>query len=419
MIDSRVHLFYMVGYAEPSWFWQSEARRQGEEIDKFIGRSKKIEQATSQIVSPNDPPETKLKKLYARVQKLRYVSYEPERSGQENRRENLKENKTVEDVWVHGYAFNNEINYLFVAMARAAGLHASVVRLTDRRRAALDTTVLDASQLNATVVLVRMGDQNLYLDPATRFCPYGLVPWFETGVRGLELGLVGDAFTRIPGRTPDTAVTRRTTSAKLTPAGELEGTLQIAFTGQEALTRRLESYGSDETGRRKALEDEIKEWLPSSASVEIKKDEPWESSDEDLRVECTFIVPNFATVTGRRKLFPLAILQSTRTNPFKSEKRKYPIYFDYAYQVEDKITWSLPEGFQVEALPSGYDYQNNYFRYHTAITPGPSELAFQRVTSLNGFIFDVGSYRLIKTSFEQMIGNDNKQVVLRQSPPKS
>jgi hypothetical protein len=91
-------------------------------------------------------------------------------------------------VWVHGYAFNNEINYLFVAMARAAGLHASVVRLTDRRRAALDTTVLDASQLNATVVLVRMGDQNLYLDPATRFCPYGLVPWFETGVRGLELG---------------------------------------------------------------------------------------------------------------------------------------------------------------------------------------------------------------------------------------
>jgi hypothetical protein len=130
-------------------------------------------------------------------------------------------------------------------------------------------------------------------------------------------------------------------------------------------------------------------------------------------------VPNFATVTGRRKLFPLAILQSTRTNPFKSEKRKYPIYFDYAYQVEDKITWSLPEGFQVEALPSGYDYQNNYFRYHTAITPGPSELAFQRVTSLNGFIFDVGSYRLIKTSFEQMIGNDNKQVVLRQSPPKS
>jgi hypothetical protein len=52
-------------------------------------------------------------------------------------------------------------------------------------------------------------------------------------------------------------------------------------------------------------------------------------------------------------LFPLAIFQSPRMNPFKSEKRKYPIYFDYAYQLEDKITWTLPDGFQVEGLPSG------------------------------------------------------------------
>jgi hypothetical protein len=84
-------------------------------------------------------------------------------------------------------------------------------------------------------------------------------------------GLAGGEFAPIPGRLPDAAVTRRTTSAKLTPEGELEGTLQVAFSGQEALSRRLESYDEDETGRRNTLEDEIKEWLPTGANVEIKK----------------------------------------------------------------------------------------------------------------------------------------------------
>lgn len=195
----------------------------------------------------------------------------------------------------------------------------------------------------------------------------------------------------------------------------MEGTLQLAFTAQEALSHRLEYYDEDETGRRKALEDEIKAWLPEGAKVDIKKAEPWESSDQDFRVECTFTVPNFATVSGHRMLFPPAIFQAPRTNPFKSEKRKYPIYFDYAYQVEDKIAWTLPDGFQVEGLPSGYSYQTNYISYKTSIAPDRTGLIFQRIKSMNGFIFDAGSYTIIKAAFEQIVGNDNKQVVLRQS----
>jgi hypothetical protein len=246
LLNSRVHFFYVLGYASPSWFWRDEARRQGEQIDKFIGHSKKIDQATARIVSPSDPPETKLRKIYARVQQLRYLSYEPKKSGQESKRENLKENKSVEDVWERGYAFSNEINYLFVAMVRSAGLQASIVRLTERNRSVLDKTVLDTSQLDATVVLVRLGTQDLFFDPATRFCPYGLLPWAETGVHGLQIGIMGGDFAPIPGRTSDAAIIKRTATVELSSEGMLEGTLRVAVSGQEALSRHLESYDEDE-----------------------------------------------------------------------------------------------------------------------------------------------------------------------------
>jgi Domain of Unknown Function with PDB structure (DUF3857) len=416
LINSRVHFFYMLGFAAPSQFWRDEAKRQGKEIDKFIGHSKTIEHALGGIILPQDPPETKVQKIYACVQQLRYLSYESRKSGQENKRESIKANKNVEEVWERGYASTNEINYLFVALLRAAGFSATITQLASRSHSILDPQVPDATQLNATVVVVRVGDKDLFLDPATRFCPYGLLPWEETGVHALQLGDVWNDFLRIPGRGSDTAITKRTATAKLLPDGTLEGVVHVTYSGQEALRKRLSLYDEDEGGRRKALEEEIKQWLPASAIVEIKKDEPWESSEEDLRVESSFTVPEFATINGRRLMFPLALFQSNETNPFKSDKRAYPVYFDFAYQTEDDIQWTFPEGFQPEALPKPHTYQNNFFHYQSRLTP---EFKFKRSTQLEGFIFDPGMYTLIKRCYEQMITDDHSStIVLQQAPSK-
>jgi hypothetical protein len=416
LINSSVHFFYMLGFASPNQFWRDEAKRQGKEIDKFIGHSKAIEHALAGIISPEDPPETKVRKIYARVQQLRYLSYESRKSGQENKHENIKANKNVEEVWERGYASTNEINYLFVALLRAAGFNATITQLASRSHSILDPQVPDATQLNATVVVVRVGDKDLFLDPATRFCPYGLLPWEETGVHALQLGDVFNDFFRIPGRGSETAITKRTATVKLLPDGTLEGAVNVTYHGQEALRKRLSLYDEDEGGRRKALEEEIRQWLPASAIVEIKKDEPWESSEEDLRVESSFTVPEFATLSGRRLMFPLALFQSNETNPFKSDKRAYPIYFDYAYQTEDDIQWTFPEGFQPEALPKSYTYQNNFFHYQSRFTP---ELKFKRSAQLEGFIFERGMYTLIKRCYEQMITDDHSStIVLQQTTAK-
>ena len=416
MFNSRVHFFYMVGLATAESFWRDEARRQGTEVDKFIGHSKKIERALAGIVSPQDSPETKVRKIYARVQQLRYLSYESRKSGQENKRENIKPNKNVEEVWERGYASTNDINYLFVALLRAAGFEATLAQLASRSHSILDPQIPDATQLNATVVMVRVGDKDLFLDPATRFCPYGLLPWEETGVHALWLGAVWHDFPRIPGRSSDTAVTKRTAAVKLLVDGTLKGVVHLTYSGQEALKKRLSLYDEDEGGRRKALEEEIKQWLPASAVVEVSKAEPWESSEDDLRVEGAFTVPEFATVSGRRLIFPLAVFQSNETSPFQSDKRTYPIYFEYAYQTRDDIECAFPEGFQPEAQPKPFTYDNNFFHYRCNFSP---ELKFTRSMQLEGFIFERGMYTLVKRGYEQMItGDHGSTIVLQQTTTK-
>ena len=62
-----------------------------------------MEEAVSQIVSPNDPPEVKLRKIYDRVQQIRNTSYELRKTEQETKREKEKAAENVEEVWKWGY----------------------------------------------------------------------------------------------------------------------------------------------------------------------------------------------------------------------------------------------------------------------------------------------------------------------------
>ena len=414
-INSRVHFFYVLG--NPYGFWSELGMRQGRELEVFIGHSKKIEQATAKIVSDSDSPEAKLRKIYTAVQQIRYVSYEPVKTEKQSKQENLKENKNVEDVWNHGYAFTNEINYLFVAMARAAGFQAWAVKLVDRSRSVIDRAVLDGSQLDATVVMVKMGNDNLFLDPATRFCPYGLLPWGESGVRGLRISDFGADFQAIPAPGSDSAIIRRSASVKVDSNGTIEGKVQVAFAGQEALQRRLENYDEDEVGRQKALEDEVKGWLPAGANVEISRVDAWEDSDKDLKAEASFSVPGFATVSGRRLLVPLAVFQARPTHHFDSARRTYPIYFEYSYRVEDDIRWIFPEGYRPESIPSPHSFQNASFRYKTTLAPTAAGLDFSRTFAMDGFLFDPKSYGMLQDTFHKVTAGDAEQAVLQQKPP--
>src|SRR5262249_36092260 len=131
-VKSSVTFFYLVGPLMLRNYWESVAQERTARFSPFIGDPKKLKPLLSGIISPSDPPETQLRKLYARVQKIRYLSYEPAKTEQEVKRESLKANKNVEDVLKHDYAAANEINLVLVALARAAGFVSAPLEVKSR-----------------------------------------------------------------------------------------------------------------------------------------------------------------------------------------------------------------------------------------------------------------------------------------------
>lgn len=409
-LTSRVHFYYRVG-----WFlnyWSNLSKAQSDAHEKLIEKTHFLEHAANEIAPVTDPPETRLRKLYAHVQQVRYLSYEPKKTEKETKREHLAENKSAEDIFRRNYAYRNDINYLFTALARSAGFDASVVQVVDRSSAVFEAQVPDASQLNANVVLVRLKGQDLYFDPATRFCPYGLVPWFESDTHGIRWDKINGNIVTVTAPSDEIGATERTASLKLQSDGSLEGTLEIVFTGQEALDWRLSASDEDDEGRRKLIEDEVKDLAPAGATIDIDEVTGWQDSEQPLRVKCHLHAPRFATFTSRRMLFPLSVFQANSTNPFPQVYRTQPVYFARGYRTADKIQISIPTGYKLEALPAESESTTEFAKFSAKRSNDKGVVRLERHTEMTGYFFPVQSYFSLRAYFQNLRQSDAQNVVL-------
>src|SRR5262249_28008018 len=151
-----------------------------DETEHFIGSRREIAEAAAQTIGTEADPEKKLRLLYARAQKVRNLSFEHERTRAETKKERIKDNQNVADVLAHDYGWQTQIRRLFVALARAAGFEASILRVSDRKVHVFNRSVLSRRQLDAEMAVVKVKGQDVYFDPGVRFCPYGLQRWSHT-----------------------------------------------------------------------------------------------------------------------------------------------------------------------------------------------------------------------------------------------
>jgi hypothetical protein len=409
----RANLFYTVGFYTEDAYWSGVATRRGEALEKFIGKSSAIQSEAASLQNPNDPDETRLRQIYDRVQKIRAVDYEAAKTEKEKKQENLKENNSAVDVLVHGYAYANQINLLFVALARAAGFDATPLMISSRKQAFFMKGYPNEQQLNAMVVLVRTRNGFVYLDPATKFCPYGLLPWEETDAGGVLEDSQRPKLWTTPASKSKDAIMRREADLKLSSDGGLTGKVAVRFFGQEALNVRLDAIREDEAERRKELEDSFKSTLVQGATVKLLKVEGLDDAQVPLRAEFEIDVPNFAVPAGKRLLLPVGVFHSHEKNPFSSPNRTHPIYFGYPHESYEEVRIELPAGIDVESLPADTKADRGAFYYEFSSKKDGNLLEMTRTFRVSGYFYALEQYNNVSQFYSRMLEGDSQQAALR------
>jgi len=416
-LKSRVDFIYsdeLLDLKDADKFWHSVGKKRNGRLEDFVGKRKAMEQAVAQIVSPNDPPEVKLQKIYARVQQLRNTSFEVERTEQEQKREKQKDASNVEDLWKLGYGNGRDLTWLFLGLARAAGFEAYGVWVSDRQNYFFNPVALQSDRLDTNVVLVKLNGNDLYFDPGAAFTPYGLLPWEETGVQGLRLDKDGGSWVTTLMPASSMSKINRTANLKfMSDSGSLEGKLTVSYTGLEASRRRREENHEDETNRKKFLEDEVREFVPAAIDVELTSKPDWTSSSSPLVAEFDLKVPGWVSGAGRRALMPVGLFGATEKHLFDHAERVHPIYFDFLFQTVDDITVELPDGWKVSTMPDQHNDSGKVVSFNTKASLENNKLHLSRILDVNIPLLDQKYYGALRNLFMSVRAGDEQQVVLQ------
>lgn len=414
-LKARVDFIYSEDSFEkdPDKYWKKLGKKRNEYMESFAGKRKAMEEAVAGIVSPGDTPEVKLQKIYARVQQIRNTSYEQEKTEQEQKRDKEKYLDNVELIWKKQYGDGVNLTWLFLALARAAGFEASGMWVADRRNYFFYPQTMDGRRLDANVVVVKVNGKDLFFDPGAEFIPFGMLPWAETGAKGLKLDKDGGTWAETPVPTSKDSSIMRKADLKLSDTDELEGKLVVTYTGLEASQRRVDERFADDAAHKKYLEDEVKEAIPIACEVELTNQPDWKSSSAPLVAEYTLKVVGWVSGAGRHALFPVGLFSAPEKHLFDHANRVHPIYFEFPFQRVDDITIDLPLGWQISTVPEPQTLDAKAITYNLQAKNEKGALHLNRVLNVDIVMLPQEKYEVLRKIFQVVRTVDEEQVTLQ------
>lgn len=410
-LKARLNLHYTVGKVDMDKYWTEYVKETTDEVENFIGNRSGIKKAAMEIAAGAETDEAKLRKLYEKVQSIRNLSFEQEKSEQELKREKIKDTRNIEHLLREGYGYRNELNRLFVGLARGAGFDASIVRVAPRDEQFFTKSVPYGHLLTGEVAQVTVGGKPRYFDPGTPHAAFEQLPWEITTVAGVRLRR------KEPGEwlmTPDGDVALTKRHAELELDGDvLKGTVRLTYSGQAALIKRLELHTHDEATNRKTIENEAKDLLPAGSTITLKSLGKIDGVGEPLVAELDVALSGVGAFTGSRAIVPMSVFTTTRKNPFAPEKRKHAIYFSYPRRHEDQVTLKMPAGYVVEGLPKPQRLDLGGVSYALVWSQHDKGVTLTRLYDVKTVSVDEKSYPVLRNFYSRLATADEEAIVLK------
>lgn len=416
-LKMRVDFYYVdptLIEREEEKFWAHVNRNTYRGISSYVDVTSRVRKTVQSIVAPTDPEDTKARKIYAWVQKLRNLSFERAVSEAEARREDLNKNSDADDVIKNGYGDADQLNLLFVALARAADLEADAVHVSSRSRYFFDPRNMNARQLNTYVVQIKLANNNkVYVDPGVPMAPYGLLPWDETAISGLVVSKRDATWITTPLPPSYQSGIDRTAELTIDEAGSLSGRLKMSFRGLSALSMRLANREEDALARKTSLENIVRGTIPTGIQIELINQPDWTSNSPTLDAEFKIEIGGWAQSLGTRQLFAAGLFGAELERMFSATQRIYPVYLHFPHVTSDDIYVTLPANWRVATTPDMQIHNyNNRMKYTMWAEAHDSVLRIRRKLDWNFLLVGAKDYTELRTFFEDARRADKQQIIL-------
>jgi len=328
-------------------FWKETGRSDYQNYKKEIAPDSLVKRTAAELVAGIDKPEDKLHALdmFCRT-KIENVSSSASHLTAAQKSA-IKENHSAGDVLKQKAGRGMDVDYLFAALANAAGFDARLARVPDRGDTFFDRGAPTLYFIGNLDVAVKVDDKWLFFDPSTRYLESGMLRWQDEGQPALISDPKDGFWAKTQYLEPARSARRRRATLKLLEDGTLEGNVELTYSGHPGRQQKMDledkTPAQQEEDWKKTLQDRLSTAEISSFTVE-QADDPV----KPVVVKYKISVPGYATRTGKRLLLQPAFFQRNLAPRFTESKRKWDVYFEYPWSEDDQVSIELPEGWELD-----------------------------------------------------------------------
>ena len=300
-----------------------------------------------------------------------------------------------------------DINLMLTAMLRYAGLNANPVLVTTRSNKIALFPNRDA--FNYVIAAVQSGDKTILLDATSKSAMPDILPF--RAINWLGRLIKKDGTSNEVALLPTTpSIESIALTATLDADGKLTGQLRDQYFDYNAFSFR-ESRGS--LSEQSCIERIEKNYKGITVeNYEITDAKNFEKPVKE-QYEFTHTDANIDVIGDKMYISPMLFLTQSE-NPFKQEKREYPIDFIFPRQDRYMISIALPEGYTVESVPQAISIameQNiGSFSYNAVVNN--NRIMLRAMLELNYASIPQDYYPTIKDFFQKMIEKQNEKIII-------
>lgn len=335
--------------------WGEIGELYAKDIDEYCDQNSRVKKLAEEITAGLTTPEQKSRALFAHAA----TGY----SGKELPTSYF-ENKNMSELLTKKSGTGEEKNILLTELHKAAGIEAWPVYISTRDRLQFDPQYPSAQQFNYLITFVKIGEKWEFLDAASPYMPYGLLPPNCLTEGGLMIE--GDSSSIVSMSIKPVGSYRSDHTRVHIGADGLAACSTLVQIGGYQAADFAERYNV--TDQKKLVEEYFLDRLGIMYSLESY------SFEQDSLGNFTGHI-NFTTPELIRNLDEnLQITQAVfnfRNNPFKSEKRFFPVDFSYPRRYKWVTEVVAGDSMKVADLPQNMnaDAADVFFTRTAAATP--------------------------------------------------
>ena len=318
--------------------------------------------------------------------------------------------ESIEDAWGKKIGSSADINLLLIAGLRTMGYKANPVLLSTRSNGFVHQKFYLVSQFNYVIASVTFNNKSILLDATDKFMPAGILPSRCLNYHGRLIDENGGEWVDLSPRVNFNKTYYVDLTLNLD--GNISGKIKEISIGYAAIEmqKKLSNHNS--------VDDYNKEYSNQYFTAKLSLDslrqiDPY----KPLTLYYQFKYSSLSSQSMNLHLVNPFILGRIKENPFKLEKRDYPVEYTYPKELNYVTQIKLPEGYTVEELPAEQWIvlpENGGSLIFSVKNSGQILLVVFKF-KINKTVFTPDEYDQLKQLYNEVIKIHNAEILLKKN----